>query len=93
MPALPPGATPIKGRRAPGTQQDASRRPHRTTFRDAGRHPDGHAGRAERAGGSRKISFTHLIGWAIVRAASDAPAMTYYFLEADGSAYRVDPVA
>ena len=39
----------------------------------------------------RKISFTHLIGWAIVRAAGEAPAMTHYFHEADGTAYRVDP--
>jgi len=39
----------------------------------------------------RKISFTHLIGWAIVRAAGDAPTMTHFFHEADGTAYRVDP--
>ena len=39
----------------------------------------------------RKISFTHLIGWAIVRAAGEAPAMTHYFHESDGTAYRVDP--
>ena len=39
----------------------------------------------------RKISFTHLIGWAIVRAAGEQPAMTHYFHEADGAAYRVDP--
>ncbi|MGH2456428.1 MAG: 2-oxo acid dehydrogenase subunit E2, partial [Candidatus Limnocylindria bacterium] len=39
----------------------------------------------------RKVSFTHLIGWAIVRAASDQPGMTHYFLEADGAAHRVDP--
>jgi len=41
----------------------------------------------------RKVSFTHLIGWAIVRAASEQPSMTHAFLEADGAAYRVDPGA
>jgi 2-oxoglutarate dehydrogenase E1 component len=39
----------------------------------------------------RKVSFTHLIGWAIVRAASDQRQMTHYYLEADGTAHRVDP--
>ncbi len=39
----------------------------------------------------RKISFTHLIGWAIVQAAREQPSMTHYFSEADGQAYRVDP--
>jgi 2-oxoglutarate dehydrogenase E1 component len=38
-----------------------------------------------------KVSFTHLIGWALVRAAREAPAMTHYFLERDGTAYRVNP--
>ncbi|HET6380758.1 MAG TPA: multifunctional oxoglutarate decarboxylase/oxoglutarate dehydrogenase thiamine pyrophosphate-binding subunit/dihydrolipoyllysine-residue succinyltransferase subunit [candidate division Zixibacteria bacterium] len=38
-----------------------------------------------------KVSFTHLIGWAIVRAATDQPSMTHYFTERDGMAYRVDP--
>jgi 2-oxoglutarate dehydrogenase E1 component len=41
----------------------------------------------------RKISFTHLVGWAIVRAATDQPSMTHYFLEADGAAHRVDPAS
>jgi len=41
----------------------------------------------------KKVSFTHLIGWAIVRAASEQPAMTHYFLEADGAPHRVDPGA
>ena len=41
----------------------------------------------------RKVSFTHLIGWAIVQAASDQRSMAHYFLEADGAAHRVDPGA
>ena len=39
------------------------------------------------------MSFTHLIGWAIVRAAAEQPSMTHYFAEADGAPHRVDPGA
>ena len=39
----------------------------------------------------RRVSFTHLIGFAIARAASEHPGMTAYYLEADGAAHRVDP--
>ncbi len=39
----------------------------------------------------RKVSFTHLIGYAIVRAAAEHPTMTHAYHEADGTAYRVDP--
>jgi 2-oxoglutarate dehydrogenase E1 component len=38
-----------------------------------------------------KVSFTHLIGWAIVRAATEQRQMTHYYREADGVAHRVDP--
>ena len=38
-----------------------------------------------------RVSFTHLIGFAVVRAAAEQPGMTAYFLEADGAAHRVDP--
>jgi multifunctional 2-oxoglutarate metabolism enzyme len=34
-----------------------------------------------------KVSFTHLIGWAIVRAMAQMPVMTSVFHEADGKAY------
>ena len=39
----------------------------------------------------KRVSFTHLIGWAVVGAASEQRSMTHYFAEADGQAYRVDP--
>jgi 2-oxoglutarate dehydrogenase E1 component len=39
----------------------------------------------------RRVSFTHLTGFAIVRAAAEQPGMTAYYLEADGATYRVDP--
>jgi multifunctional 2-oxoglutarate metabolism enzyme len=41
----------------------------------------------------RKVSFTHLIGWAIVKAASEQRSMSHYFTDADGQPYRVDPGA
>ena len=41
----------------------------------------------------RKVSFTHLIGWAIVTAASEQRSMSHYFTDADGQPFRVDPGA
>jgi 2-oxoglutarate decarboxylase len=41
----------------------------------------------------RKLSFTHLIGWAIVKAASEQRSMSHYFTDADGQPFRVDPGA
>ena len=38
-----------------------------------------------------RVSFTHLIGYAIARAAGEQPGMTAYYLEAEGAAHRVDP--
>jgi len=39
----------------------------------------------------RKISFTHLIAYAIVRAAAEQQVMTHAYGEADGQPYRLDP--
>ena len=39
------------------------------------------------------MSFTHLIGWAIVTAASEQRSMSHYFTDADGQPFRVDPGA
>jgi 2-oxoglutarate dehydrogenase E1 component len=41
----------------------------------------------------RKVSFTHLIGFAMVRAASTQRSMTHAYTEADGQPYRLDPSA
>ena len=38
-----------------------------------------------------RVSFTHLIGFAIARAAGEKPGMNAFYLEADGAAHRVDP--
>jgi 2-oxoglutarate dehydrogenase E1 component len=43
------------------------------------------------AASGKKLSFTHLIGWAIVQAAKQFPVMTHAFKEADGKPQRVDP--
>ena len=39
----------------------------------------------------RKLSFTHLVAWAIVQAARDMPVMTNSFEERDGKPHRVVP--
>jgi multifunctional 2-oxoglutarate metabolism enzyme len=39
----------------------------------------------------RKLSFTHLIAWAIVQAARDMPVMTHSYEERDGKPQRVAP--
>jgi len=46
---------------------------------------------AQLAASGRKISFTHLIGYAIVQAAKRFPVMTHHFQEIDGKPHRVDP--
>ncbi|MGE5802589.1 MAG: multifunctional oxoglutarate decarboxylase/oxoglutarate dehydrogenase thiamine pyrophosphate-binding subunit/dihydrolipoyllysine-residue succinyltransferase subunit [Gemmatimonadota bacterium] len=45
------------------------------------------------AASGKKISFTHLIGYAIVQAARRFPVMTHAFQEIDGKPHRVDPAA
>src|SRR5438046_6516364 len=39
----------------------------------------------------KKISYTHLIGYAIVRGARDLPVMTHAFQDVDGKPHRFDP--
>jgi 2-oxoglutarate decarboxylase len=94
--SLPPGATPIKGPAARLAQNMTASLgvPTATSFRDI---PVSILEASRRALNEqlapRKVSFTHLIGWAIARAASEQPSMTHAYLEADGAAYRVDPGA
>ncbi len=47
------------------------------------------ARRRELKAGSRKVSFTHLIAYAIARAAQDMPVMTNHYEELDGKPHRV----
>src|SRR5437762_2198705 len=48
---------------------------------------------AQLASSGKKVSFTHLIGYAIVQAAKRFPVMTHAFQEVDGKPHRVDPGA
>jgi 2-oxoglutarate decarboxylase len=41
----------------------------------------------------KKLSFTHLIAWAIVQAAREMPVMGHSYAEVDGKPQRVDPGA
>jgi len=48
---------------------------------------------AQLAASGKKISFTHLIGYAIVQAAKQFPVMTHVFQDIDGKPHRLDPGA
>src|SRR5581483_5408944 len=39
--------------------------------------------------GKSKVSYTHLIGWAIVKALEDNPALNHAYAERDGQPFRV----
>lgn len=41
--------------------------------------------------GDPKVTFTHFISWAVVRALKEFPTMNHSFLKQDGAAYRVKP--
>ena len=45
----------------------------------------------KQAGRSEKISFTHLIAWAIVRGTKQHPVMGHTFAEQDGKPVRITP--
>ncbi len=51
------------------------------------------AHRSQLKAAGKKLSFTHLIAWAIVRAAVDMPVMANSFAEVDGKPHRVTPGA
>ncbi len=48
---------------------------------------------AQLAAAGKKISYTHLIGYAIARAARELPVMTHAFRDVDGKPHRFDPQA
>jgi 2-oxoglutarate dehydrogenase E1 component len=48
------------------------------------------ARRRELKAAGQRVSFTHLIAYAIVRAAGEMPVMTRHFAEIDGNPHRVD---
>ena len=93
-----PGLAPIRGPAARLAQNmaDSLTVPTATSFRDvevetlAERRRQMNAALAARG---MKISFTHLIGFAIVQAAHQFPVMTHAFVEVDGQPQRMDPAA
>ena len=93
---LPDGAAPIKGPAARLAQNMAASLsvPTATSFREIDVSTL-EIRRTELNGqiAPRKLSFTHLIGWAIVQAAAEQRAMSHYYDEVDGQAMRVDPGA
>src|SRR6266516_338670 len=80
-----PGLTPITGPAARLVQNmtDSLSVPTATSFREVV------VDRLDASG--KKISFTHLIGFAIVRAAQQLPVMTHAFQEVQGKPHRLDP--
>src|SRR5882724_5478702 len=95
---LPAGLTPITGPAARLAQNmtDSLSVPTATSFReiavdvlDARRRELN----AQLAAAGKKISYTHLIGYAIVRAARELPVMTHAFQDVDGKPHRFDPHA
>src|SRR5438067_1216060 len=97
-PIPPPGLTPITGPAARLAQNmtDSLSVPTATSFReitvdvlDARRRELN----TQLAAAGRKISYTHLIGYAIARAARELPVMTHAFRDIDGKPHRFDPHA
>ncbi|MEX2155488.1 MAG: multifunctional oxoglutarate decarboxylase/oxoglutarate dehydrogenase thiamine pyrophosphate-binding subunit/dihydrolipoyllysine-residue succinyltransferase subunit [Gemmatimonadales bacterium] len=95
-----PGAVPITGPAARLVQNmtESLTVPTATSFRDiaAGtldtRRKALNAQLAPTAGGpGKKVSFTHLIGYAIVQAAKRFPVMTHAYQEIESKPHRLDP--
>jgi len=93
----PAGATPITGpaARLVVNMNESRSIPTATSFRElpvslleARRRELNSALRA--AGRAEKVSFTHLIGYAIARAGQQLPVMNTAFVEVDGTPHRVD---
>src|SRR5258706_2126321 len=93
---LPAGLTPITGPAARLAQNmtDSLSVPTATSFRDIAvgtLDAQRRALNAALAASGKKLSFTHLIGWAIVQAAKQFPVMTHAFREEGGKPQRFDP--
>jgi len=94
--SVPPGLTPLSGAAARLAQHmtDSLSVPTATSFRDIAVDVlDAQRRLLNDALAPRglKISYTHLIGYALVQAARQLPVMTHAFAEAGGKPYRFDP--
>src|SRR5213594_3326458 len=93
---LPAGLTPLTGPAARLVQNmtDSLSVPTATSFREVAvdtldaRRKELNAGLAA---SGKKISFTHLIGFAMVQAVKQLPVMTHAFQEVEGKPHRLDP--
>ncbi|HJR51460.1 MAG TPA: multifunctional oxoglutarate decarboxylase/oxoglutarate dehydrogenase thiamine pyrophosphate-binding subunit/dihydrolipoyllysine-residue succinyltransferase subunit [Gemmatimonadales bacterium] len=93
-----PGASPVKGPAAKlvANMEQSLTVPTATTFRVV---PVGVLeerrrrlnGALQTAGRRDKISFTHLIAWALVQATKQHPVMGHTLIKQDGTPYRVQP--
>ncbi len=93
---LPGGATPLRGPAGRlATNMTASLAvPTATTFRKISVATLVERRRAlNLAIAPRRMSFTHLIGWAIVRAVNEQPVMNRSYAESGGQPHRVDPAS
>ncbi|HKA57228.1 MAG TPA: 2-oxo acid dehydrogenase subunit E2, partial [Gemmatimonadales bacterium] len=95
---LPHGASPITGpaARLVANMTDSLSVPTATSFRDIPAttlDTRRKALNAELASSGKKVSFTHLIGYALVQGAKRFPVMTHVFQEIEGKPHRVDPGA
>src|SRR5258705_5558261 len=96
---LPAGATPITGpaARLVTNMTESLTVPTATSFRDIAvgtldaRRKALNAQLAQLGPSGKKISFTHLIAFAIVQAVKQFPVMTHAFQEIDGKPHRVTP--
>src|SRR6266540_2121028 len=95
---VPSNAVPITGpaARLVANMTESLTVPTATSFRDisaATLDTRRKALNAQLAASGKKISFTHLIGYAIVQAAKRFPVMTHAFHDIEGKPHRVDPGA
>ncbi|MGH2385458.1 MAG: multifunctional oxoglutarate decarboxylase/oxoglutarate dehydrogenase thiamine pyrophosphate-binding subunit/dihydrolipoyllysine-residue succinyltransferase subunit, partial [Candidatus Limnocylindria bacterium] len=93
-PSVPEGATPIKGPAAALARNMTASLgvPTATSFRDIDVATlEARRRELNQQISPRKVSFTHLIGWAIVQAAIEQRSMSHYFTTIEEQAYRVDP--
>ena len=96
---LPSGATPITGpaARLVANMTESLTVPTATSFRDItaltldARRKGLNAQLAQLGTTGKKVSFTHLIAFAIVQAVKQFPVMTHAFQEIDGKPHRVTP--
>jgi 2-oxoglutarate dehydrogenase E1 component len=92
----PAGLTPLTGPAARLVQNmtDSLSVPAATSFRDISvdvLFARRAALNGQLASSGRKLSFTHLIGYALVQAAKQSPVMGRAFQDQDGKPHRVDP--